>query len=152
MCIRDRSKAVSAVRNIFGYLIAVATAVLIYIVVSRFVVINANIPTRSMAPLIESEDRLMGFRMAYLFTEPKRGDVIIFRHKCYDDEEEQLLIKRIIGLPGDTIQITDNIVYIRLKKLLRLIMTSFPKYLRKLLARTIFRSKPRNSKMQKFLL
>lgn len=65
-----------------------------------------------MAPLIESEDRLMGFRMAYLFTEPKRGDVIIFRHKCYDDEEEQLLIKRIIGLPGDTIQITDNMVYI----------------------------------------
>ena len=50
--------------------------------------------------------------MAYLFTEPKRGDVIIFRHKCYDDEEEQLLIKRIIGLPGDTIQITDNMVYI----------------------------------------
>lgn len=109
---QPESKAVSAVRNIFGYLIAVATAVLIYIVVSRFVVINANIPTRSMAPLIESEDRLMGFRMAYLFAEPKRGDVIIFRHKCYDDEEEQLLIKRIIGLPGDTIQITDNMVYI----------------------------------------
>lgn len=101
---QPESKAVSAVRNIFGYLIAVATAVLIYIVVSRFVVINANIPTRSMAPLIESEDRLMGFRMAYLFAEPKRGDVIIFRHKCYDDEDEQLLIKRIIGLPGDTIQ------------------------------------------------
>ena len=103
---------VTTVRNIFGYLIAVATAVLIYIVVSRFVVINANIPTRSKAPLIKSEDRLMGFRMAYLFTEPKRGDVIIFRHKCYDDEEEQLLIKRIIGLPGDTIQITDNMLYI----------------------------------------
>jgi len=50
--------------------------------------------------------------MAYLFAEPKRGDVIIFRHKCYDDEDEQLLIKRIIGLPGDTIQITDNMVYI----------------------------------------
>ena len=43
---QPESKAVSAVRNIFGYLIAVATAVLIYIVVSRFVVINANIPTR----------------------------------------------------------------------------------------------------------
>ena len=69
---QPESKAVSAVRNIFGYLIEVATAVLIYIVVSRFVVINANIPTRSMAPLIESEDRLMGFRMAYLFAEPKR--------------------------------------------------------------------------------
>ena len=47
-----------------------------------------------------------------MFAEPKRGDVIIFRHKCYDDEDEQLLIKRIIGLPGDTIQITDNMVYI----------------------------------------
>lgn len=108
----ESPKAVSVARNIFGYVMAVAVAVLIYVVVSRFVIINANIPTRSMAPLIEAEDRLMGFRLAYLFKEPQRGDVVIFRHKCYDDENEQLLIKRIIGLPGDSIQIIDNVVYI----------------------------------------
>ena len=51
---QPESKAVSAVRNIFGYLIAVATAVLIYIVVSRFVVINANIPDRKSTRLNSS--------------------------------------------------------------------------------------------------
>lgn len=102
----------SVMREIFSYVIIIAAAVLIYVVISNFVIINANVPTRSMVPTINADDRLLGFRLAYLFAEPERGDVVIFRHQCYADEEPELLVKRIIGMPGDIIEIRDNELYI----------------------------------------
>ena len=67
-------------------------------------------------------DRLFGFRLAYginidLFgheiskkiKDPERFDIIIFK---YPDDEKKLFIKRLIGLPGEKVQITDGKVYI----------------------------------------
>ena len=54
-------------------------------------------------------DRLIGNRLAYLFGEPERGDIVIFR---YPDDETQLFVKRVIGLPGETVTIEDAKVYI----------------------------------------
>ena len=54
-------------------------------------------------------DRLLGIRLAYTFTEPKRGDIIIFK---FPDNEEENYVKRIIGMPGDTIELRDARVYI----------------------------------------
>ena len=54
-------------------------------------------------------DRVFGNRLAYIFGEPKRFDIIIFR---YPDDEKQLFIKRIIGLPGETVEIHDGQIFI----------------------------------------
>lgn len=54
-------------------------------------------------------DDLFGFRLAYQFSEPKRGDIIIFK---YPDDEEEKYVKRIIGLPGETVRISNAKVYI----------------------------------------
>ena len=52
---------------------------------------------------------MFGNRLAYLFDKPKRFDIVIFK---YPDHEKELFIKRIIGMPGETVEIRDGKVYI----------------------------------------
>ena len=54
-------------------------------------------------------DRVIGNRLAYLFDSPERGDIVIFK---YPDDESQLFVKRVIGMPGERVVITDAKVYI----------------------------------------
>lgn len=86
-------------------LIVVAAVFLI----RNYVLINAVIPSGSMENTIMTDDRVFGNRLAYRFGEPQRGDIAIFR---YPDDEEKLFIKRVIGLPGDKVEICDGKVYI----------------------------------------
>lgn len=78
-------------------------------VMTHFVLINAEVPSESMENIIEPGDRLFGFRLAYTFHEPERFDVVIFR---YPVDETQNFIKRIIGLPGETVEIKQGGIYI----------------------------------------
>ena len=52
---------------------------------------------------------LIGNRLAYVVGEPERGDIVVFR---YPDDESEIYVKRVIGLPGDTIDIEDGKIYI----------------------------------------
>ncbi len=78
-------------------------------IVGRFLIVNAEIPSGSMENTIMPGDRIIGNRLAYIAGDPERFDVIIFR---YPDDESQLFIKRIIGLPGETVEIRDGKIYI----------------------------------------
>ncbi len=53
--------------------------------------------------------RAFGFRLSYVFSDPERYDIIVFR---YPLDESQKFVKRIIGLPGETLEIIDGKVYI----------------------------------------
>ena len=77
--------------------------------VVHFVLINAEVPSESMQNIIDPGDRLFGFRLAYTFDEPDRYDVVIFR---YPVDESQNFIKRVIGLPGETVEIRAGKIYI----------------------------------------
>ena len=83
--------------------------VLLALFCSKVLIVNANIPSGSMEDTIHPGDRVIGSRLAYLGKDPQRKDIIIFR---YPDDESQVFIKRIIGLPGETVQIIDGEVYI----------------------------------------
>ena len=85
------------------------SACIIAFLFSHFVIMNAQVPTGSMISTIMEGDRLIGFRLSYLFNDPKRGDIVIFK---YPDNEKENYVKRIIGVPGDVIQIENNIVYV----------------------------------------
>lgn len=84
-------------------------AFLIAAVLDNFIIINANVPSGSMEQTIMTGDRMIGNRLAYISSEPQRGDVIIFK---YPDDEEQNFVKRIIGLPGEKVVIKNAKIYI----------------------------------------
>ena len=94
----------------------IVVVLIIVMFVNNVVLINAKIPSESMEKTIMTGDRIFGFRLAYglnisLFgheiskkvKDPERFDIIIFK---YPDDEKQLFIKRLIGLPGEKVQIT----------------------------------------------
>ena len=87
------------------------------------------IPSESMLPTIEVNDRVMVNKLAYQWGEPERGDVVVFRDPREGDMEESVpeavirsvleavgirtrghddLIKRVVGLPGETIEVLRN--------------------------------------------
>ena len=95
--------------ELFHWILTLAIAVIIALCVNRFVLVNAEIPSGSMENTIMTHDRLIGFRFAYWFEEPQRGDIILFE---YPVDETQIYIKRVIGLPGETVEIRDGHIYI----------------------------------------
>lgn len=106
---KDEEKKTSLVVEILSWLIPLTIAVGIAMVLKRYVVINANVPTGSMLNTIHEGDDLFGFRLAYTFSEPKRGEIIIFN---YPDDKSQKYIKRLIGLPGEKVEIDEGRIYI----------------------------------------
>ena len=72
----------------------------------------------SMQDTLNPNDYIIMYRMAYSGDkEPKRGDIVIFKSELQDENgKNKLLIKRVIGLPGDKITINDGKVYINDKE------------------------------------
>ncbi len=83
--------------------VPIVGAYIVFLLLNRFVFFNIVVPTGSMEPTIMPNDRIMVTRI-YNKGNIKRGDIIVFQ----SDELEEKLIKRVIGLPGDEINITDS--------------------------------------------
>lgn len=96
-------------KEIFDWLAVIVIAVLISFVLHTFVIVNATVPTSSMESTIMAGDRVIGSRLYYLRHEPVRGEIVMFD---YPDDPSILYIKRIIGEPGDHIEITGGVVYV----------------------------------------
>ena len=96
-------------KEIMSYVIILVIVVLLRI----FVLLNSSIPTGSMENTIPAGTRVMGLKTAYLTKDPQRGDIVIFYMPDMLDEGEKLLYaKRVIGLPGETVEIRDGVLYI----------------------------------------
>lgn len=110
----ETSKKTSKKKNSLGRelmedVIMVLVVLVVVFLIKNFVLINAVIPSGSMENTIMTGDRVFGNRLAYRFGDPERGDIAIFR---YPDDESELYIKRVMGLPGDTIEIKDGLLYL----------------------------------------
>lgn len=99
----------SAVREILSWVVVFAVALAAAMFIKNYLIINADVPTGSMENTIMPGDRLIGNRLAYLKEGPERGDVVIFH---YPDNEADLYVKRVIGLPGETVAIEDGKIYV----------------------------------------
>jgi signal peptidase I len=83
--------------NVFYIALAIGLAALIQAFVIRPFIVSGN----SMDPIIKDKEYLIIDEVSYRFKEPERGDVIVFRAP---PEPSKYYIKRVIGLPGDTVQ------------------------------------------------
>ena len=99
--------------EILSWISVIVIAAIIAIVLNLFIIANSRVPTPSMENTIMTNDRIIGLRMAYLFSDPQRGDIVIFK---FPDDEKVYYVKRIIGIPGDTVDIINGKVYLNNSK------------------------------------
>ncbi len=95
--------------GLFEWVRIIVFAIVIALLINHFLIANALIPSGSMETTIMTGDRIIGLRTSYWFSGPERGDIVIFK---YPDDESKLFIKRVIGLPGDKVEIVEGKVYI----------------------------------------
>ena len=109
----EAKKETTLVGEILSWVEVIVVAVVLALLIDGFIIINATVPSGSMEKTIMTGDRVLGTRFAYWFSEPKRGDIVVFRYPIDEAKGKKTkFIKRIIGLPGETVTITDGVVYI----------------------------------------
>jgi len=113
-----REKASSKRRKglvfIFEYVDSARSASILALIIVTLIIQTFKIPTGSMIPTLNIGNHIMVNKFIYYFTEPKRGDVIVF---VYPVDPKKDFIKRLIGLSGETIEIKDGSVFINGEKL-----------------------------------
>ena len=88
-------------------IIVIALAVALFI--NNVIIINSVVPSGSMESTIMTNSRMMGLRVTYWFSDPQRGDIIVFK---YPDDPSQNFVKRVIGTPGDVVEIKGGVTYV----------------------------------------
>ena len=110
---RKKKKKTSFFAELMSMIRCIVYAVLIALILNRFVLVNAKVPTGSMENTIMAGDRLFGNRLAYRNEDPQRGDIVIFHYPVgMVLGEDTLYIKRIIGMPGEHVEIRNAKIYI----------------------------------------
>lgn len=85
-------------------------ATFLWFALAQALVVEAwKIPSGAMIPTLEIGDHLFGSKLAYRLGEPARGDVAVFVNPCEPDKD---FVMRVIGLPGDTIEVRCEVVYL----------------------------------------
>lgn len=87
------------------WVLPIALALVIALLIKQFLIFKVYIPSGSMVPTLNEGDQLFVSKI-YNLDNIKRGDILVF----YSEELEDTLIKRVIGLPGDKIEVNDGIV------------------------------------------
>lgn len=96
-------------RETFEWLKIVGLAFVISLLIKNTVAASAVVPTGSMEGAVMTGSRIVINKLAYLCSDPQRGDIVSF---YYPDDGETLYLKRVIGLPGETIEGIQGKVYI----------------------------------------
>jgi signal peptidase I len=107
---RRRNASTKSGGGVLEFLIILLVSfVLVFGFVRPFVIEAFWIPSASMVPTLKYGDRVLVNKFIYRFTEPERGDVIVFKSVEGDDED---LIKRVVGVPGDEIAVRDGKLFV----------------------------------------
>lgn len=107
---KESKLSMAVMYNIMSWIFGLAAAVFLGIMTVSFVGTSTFIVGNSMEPVLFNGEEVLLNKIIYQFSTPVRGDVIAFHPN--GDENTHLYVKRIVGLPGETIQIKQGSVYI----------------------------------------
>ena len=108
----------STVRSVVEWVLIVAGAVLVAIVIRTFVLQAFYIPSASMDPTLKIDDKVLVNKLSYKFHDIHRGDIVVFERPPQEtDSNIKDLIKRVIGLPGDSIEAHGGHVFVNGRQL-----------------------------------
>lgn len=93
------------------WIITILTAIILVVIIRAFIIDSRIVPTPSMVPTIQCNDRLFVEKITHRFKGLERGEVIVFVPPEQSGLKDDL-IKRLIGLPGDTIEIKEGTLYV----------------------------------------
>lgn len=109
--INDKNKII--IQQIKEYSIVIIGAIALTLIISMFVK-PGEVVGESMCNTLQNKDLLLINRVAYKFHAPEYKDIVVLNTNI---ENDRILIKRVIGIPGDTVEIKDNKVYVNDKEL-----------------------------------
>jgi signal peptidase I len=107
---QKRKINVTAVREVFSWMIEILLAIVLAFTFVYFIGLRTSVVGQSMSPTLVSGDEILVNRFVYKVTDPKRGDIIVFLPN--GNEKSHYYVKRVIGVPGDTVLIQNGAVYI----------------------------------------
>ena len=105
----ESEKEQGLLSTLFGWIIYILVIIGLTYFIITFVGQRTVVSGSSMETTLSDGDNLIVDKLSYRFRDPERFDIIVFPYKY---EENTFYIKRIIGMPGETIQISDGYVYI----------------------------------------
>ncbi len=95
------------IRRVCSWIVDIAVALSFAWFCLTFFGTQITVQGQSMHPLLDSGDVVLVNRMVYEFSSPDRMDVVVFRR-----DDQKTYVKRVIGIPGDVVQIRDGVVYV----------------------------------------
>jgi signal peptidase I len=104
-------------RTVVEWAVILMAVLLCTVLLRTYVVQSFYIPSGSMLPTLQVGDRIIVDKLSYDLHAVHRGDIVVFARPPLEDQEYADLVKRVIGLPGETISSKDGSVYINGKKL-----------------------------------
>ena len=107
----NRKESSTKVQMIKEWVICIVIAAVVVISLNKFLIFKIYVPTGSMIPTINEEDQLFVSRI-YNYDNIERGDILVFK----SIEKNETLIKRVIGLPGETVNIKSGVVSVNGKE------------------------------------
>ena len=102
----------SGLRNVAEWILIAGGALLVAFVIKTFLLQAFYIPSLSMAPTLKVNDRVLVNKLSYDLHDVNRGDLVVFESPPNEGSQTKDLIKRVIGLPGETVESRDGQILI----------------------------------------
>lgn len=113
---KKAKKPKSKLNETAEFLAPIVIAFVFAMILRTFVFANAQVPTGSMLNTIQQGDRIIASRLSYVINEPERYDIVIFEYPDWEIDdaynEKTYFVKRVIGLPNETVEVKSGIVYV----------------------------------------
>lgn len=98
----------NSIKEIFG---TILVAFVLAMVLRTWIIEGRIVPSESMVPTIQVQDRLLVNKLIYHFEEPQRGDIIVFRPPD-EIKSEYDFVKRLVAVPGDKVEVKNGHLYV----------------------------------------